>query len=236
MKQRLFRTIVVVMLIGLLSGVSHVSAEAIFAGGWPYSMPPTGHFNMFVANGINIKFFRDLHQLPLAFYLWADNDYEGYLAENWEVDLENNRFEVELKEDVQWLNGDDFTAKDVWTTFMVHRLIGSPVWDYLEDVEVVDDYHVWFHMSSPSSLIQRMILRENIVDYATYGEFADRVDELVKNNIGRDSSQWGSLSADFNQFRPTFVNATGPFYLDPQRVYASRVELWKNESSYLADV
>jgi hypothetical protein len=29
-----------------------------FAGGWPYSIPPTGHFNMFVANAIELKLWR----------------------------------------------------------------------------------------------------------------------------------------------------------------------------------
>ena len=231
-KKPVLRTILAVTLILLVSGVSVVLAESIFSGGWPYSVPPTGHFNMFVANGINIKFFRDLHQLPMAFYLWADNSYEGYLATDWTVDLENNRFQVDLRENALWLNGDSFTAKDVWTTFMIHRLIGSPVWDYLEDVEIVNDYQVWFHMKLPSSLVQRMILRENIVDY---GKFADQVAELVTKGVERNSSEWSSLAADFNQFRPTLVNATGPYYLDPQRVYASRIELWKNENSYLAD-
>ena len=236
MQRGFLRTILVLTVVLLLNSVSYASEEAIFAGGWPYSVPPTGHYNMFVSNSIDVKFFRDLHQLPMAFYIWADNAFEGYLAEEWSVDLENNVFEVHLRPNVHWLNGDDFGSKDVWTTFMIHRLLGSPVWDYLSNVEIVNDAVIRFHMKSPSSLIQRMILRENIVDYATYGTFADRLADMIENGEERGSSSWSELSADFNQFRPTFVNATGPYYLDPDKVYASRLELWKNENSYLADV
>lgn len=32
------------------------AGQSVFAGGWPYSTVPTGHFNMFVSNAIELKY------------------------------------------------------------------------------------------------------------------------------------------------------------------------------------
>ncbi len=211
------------------------AAEDIFAGGWPYSVPPSGHFNMFVPDAIVMNFFRDIHQLPMGFLIWADNEYEGYLAESWEVDEDNNQILVNLRENVYWHNGDVFNADDVVTTFTLLRLMGASVWDYLGDIEVVSDTELIFHMDRESSLAKRLVLRENIVDRYTYGEYAQKVQQLIDDGYDRDSEEWSGLQADFSEFRPDYVNATGPYYLDPDNVASSRVTLEFNENSYWAD-
>lgn len=208
---------------------------AVFAGGWPYATVPTGHFNMFVANAIELKFYRELHQLPLATYKAATEEYVPMLAESWELSEDNKAINIVLRDDVSWHSGEKLTSKDVWTTFMTYKLVGNPVWNYIEDIETINDSEVSFKIKEETTMIYRYILRKPIVDYKTYGSYAEKVSDLLADGKNETSEEWKNLLADFNNFRPDIVNATGPYYLDPKKVSQSHVELVKNETSYLAD-
>lgn len=212
-----------------------VNQDAVFYGGWPYSTVPTGHFNMFVSNAITLKYFRELHQLALATYKAADDTYQPLLADSWKISEDNSTFTVTLKDNVIWRNDDPFTSKDVWTTFMIYKLIGDPVWNYISGVEMPSEKEVSFAISTPTSLLLRYVLRKPIVDFATYGEYAQKVQDLLDAGAATDSNEWQELVNDFNMYRPELVNATGPYYLDPANVTESSVELLKNEKSFLAD-
>ena len=217
------------------AGQSGAAAETVFAGGWPYSTVPTGHFNMFVSNAIELKFWREVHQLPLATYDASTGEYNPMLAESWEISDDGTVYTVHLRDDAKWLSGDNFTSKDVWTTFMIYRLVGNPVWNYIDGMNIVDDYTIEFTISNPTTMLHRYILRKPIVDYLTYGSFADRADEIFSAGLGTDSAEYNELVSQFNTFRPDFVNATGPYYLDPDLVSQSYVEMPKNPNSFLAD-
>lgn len=214
---------------------AEVNKDAVFVGGWPYATMPTGHFNMFVSNAIELKYFRELHQLALATYTAADDTYHPLLAESWESSEDNTTFTVTLRDDVTWHNGDAFTAKDVWTTFMIYKLVGNPVWSYIKSVEATSDTQVTFAVETPSSLLLRYVLRKPIVDFATYGEYAQKVQDMMDAGVTEEDAQWQEVANDFNMYRPEMVNATGPYYLDPANVTESCIELVKNETSFLAD-
>lgn len=206
-----------------------------FAGGWPYATPPTGHFNMFVANAIELKFWREMHQLPLALYVNARGEYTPMLAEEWEIDDNSTYMTVRLRDDAKWLTGEEVTARDVWTTFMIYRLVGNPAWNYISYVDVVDDTTVEFGIKNPTPLFTRNVLRKPIVDYKTYGEYAEKTADLLKKGKVEDSSEWKNLVADFNAFRPTMVNASGPYYLDPEKINQASIVMPLNTNSFLAD-
>ena len=217
------------------AGQSGAAAETVFAGGWPYSTVPTGHFNMFVSNAIELKFWREIHQLPLATYDASTGEYNPMLAQSWEISDDGTVYTVHLRDDAKWLSGDSFTSKDVWTTFMIYRLVGNPVWNYIDGMNIVDDYTIEFTISNPTTMLHRYILRKPVVDYLTYGSFADKADEIFSAGLGTDSAEYNELVSQFNTFRPDFVNATGPYYLDPDLVSQSYVEMPKNPNSFLAD-
>lgn len=210
------------------------AADATFVGGWPYSTVPTGHFNMFVSNAIELKFYRELHQLPLATYVAATDEYTPMLATSWKTSESGDSFHVSLRDDATWLSGDKFTSKDVWTTFMIYRLVGNPVWSYIDSVTAVSDYEVEFAVQTPTSMILRYVLRKPMVDYKTYGEYADKAQAILDKGLAEDSAEWQALANEFSTYRPEYVNATGPYYLDPAKVTESSIELMKNESSFLA--
>ena len=217
------------------AGQRGAAAENVFAGGWPYSTVPTGHFNMFVSNAIELKFWREVHQLPLATYDASTGEYNPMLAQNWEISDDGTVYTVHLRDDAKWLSGDNFTSKDVWTTFMIYRLVGNPVWNYIDGMNIVDDYTIEFTISNPTTMLHRYILRKPVVDYLTYGSFADKANEIFSAGLGTDSAEYNELVSQFNTFRPDFVNATGPYYLDPDLVSQSYVEMPKNPNSFLAD-
>ena len=208
--------------------------EAVFAGGWPYATVPTGHYNMFVANAIELKFYRELHQLPLATYRATSEEYVPMLAESWKLSDDKKTFTVTLRNDVNWKSGEKFTAQDVWTTFMTYRLAGNSVWNYIDDVVVVSDTEVTFNIKEETTMLFRYILRKPMVDYKTYGAYADKVKALLTSGKNESSEEWKTLVNEFTTFRPELVNATGPYYLDPAKVSESHVELMKNETSFLA--
>ena len=222
------------MTLGLMTAQAS-GGPAVFAGGWPYSTVPTGHFNMFVSNAIEMKFYRELHQLPLAVYRAADEEYLPMLASEWSVGEDSKTFDVTLRNDAKWLSGDMFTSKDVWTTFMLYRLVGNTVWNYISSVEMVADDQVSFGIQNPTIMLVRYVLRKPMVDYLTYGEYADKAQAILDSGKDENSEEWKALANDFSIFRPEYVNATGPYYLDPAKVNQSNVELQKNENSFLAD-
>ncbi len=231
-------TVVPLMAQGAAEPAAPVSAGPVmaptFAGGWPYPIPPTGHYNMFVANAIELKFWREMHQLPLALYINATGEYSPMLAKSWTIDENAKVMHVELQ-DAKWLTGEKVTAKDVWTTFYIYRLMGNPAWNYIQDVSVVSDSKVDFAIKNPTPLFVRNALRKPIVDTLTYGEYAEKTAALVKKGLDSSSQEWKNLVADFNSFRPTIVNATGPYYIDPAKVSQASIEMPLNPNSFLAD-
>ena len=212
-------------------------AGGVFAGAYPYQVPPVGHFNMYATNAINIGIYRALFQPSLAMYYWATGEWMPLLATEWEVDADAATLTVNLREGVKWSNGDDFTAEDVWTSFMVRRLAKGTVWHFLSDVEIVDDYTVVFYMSEPSTVVERYVIRnEYIADRATYGEWAQKVQDLVDAGADPDSEEWNALLQEFNEYRPEGPqNATGPYIIDVDSINEARLTLVKNETSWLAD-
>jgi len=231
-------TVVPLMAQGSAEPAAPVSAGSglapTFAGGWPYPIPPTGHYNMFVANAIELKFWREMHQLPLALYINATGEYTPMLAKSWKIDEVAKVMHVDLQ-DAKWLTGEKVTAKDVWTTFYIYRLMGNPAWNYIQDVQVVSDTQVDFTIKNPTPLFIRNALRKPIVDTLTYGAYAEKTSDLVKKGLDSTSQEWKNLVADFNSFRPTLVNATGPYYIDSAKVSQASIEMPLNPNSFLAD-
>ncbi|MEA3309243.1 MAG: ABC transporter substrate-binding protein [Chloroflexota bacterium] len=213
------------------------TGPGVFAGAYPYSVPPIGHLNMFATNAVlGTTIYRPLFHPPMAYYKWADGSWDPLLAKDWEVDADAATLTVNLIEGAKWSNGDDFTAEDVWATFMCRRLSNGTVWRFLDSVEVADEHTVVFHMSDPSTVVERYVIRnEHIVDRATYGEWANKVQDLVAQGLDSDSDEWKTLLQKFNEYRPEELNAIGPYTIDMASINEARLTLTKNESSWLAD-
>jgi peptide/nickel transport system substrate-binding protein len=211
---------------------------AEFHAAWPYQAPPTGHFNSFVTNGIFYplpNIYGDLITLPLGMYYWASDEWLPLLATEWSFLEDGENLEVTLREGVVWSDGTDFTAADVLATTSCLRIMSNTLWEYVDEITAVDDYTVNFHMSVPSTVVERYVVRMSPRPASVYGEFASRADELFDGGLTIDDPEGAQLLDQFNNFRPEGFVANGPFNLDVDSITSSNLNLEKNETGYLAD-
>ena len=85
----------------------------------------------------------------------SNSEYEGDLAESWNISEDSLTYTFNLKKDIKFQDGSDFTAEDVVFTY---ETVKSNQADNesvdltrLENVEAVDDYTVKFTLSEPYS-------------------------------------------------------------------------------------
>jgi len=215
-----------------------VPKPAEFHGAYPYVVPPAGHFNSYVTNGIpnGIGIYHDLLEMPLAFYKWADGTYVPMLATKWEL-VPPDKFVVTLRQGVKWSDGNTFTSKDVVASFNVGRLMNWTLFKYVDTITAKDDYTVEFHMSKPSTVVQRYVLRDasgRIRSAATYGAIAAKVDALVKAGKDSSSDEWKALLKELTDFRPAKLIVSGPYDIDVKSITEAQLTLVKVPTAWNA--
>ncbi|PJF20937.1 MAG: hypothetical protein CUN56_13640 [Phototrophicales bacterium] len=199
-----------------LSAVSAQDApEGTWFGTWPYRLPPDHHLNAYADGGPNTNLgnvYRELVELAPAFYIWSDDSYVPMLAESWGFTEDGSAYEITLRSDAMWSNGSMVDADDVVTTYALGKLTGWSQFNYIDEVEKVDDYTVRFHfIGEPSLLAEQLILREPIVADDTYGEYAARALELFETGVDNTSDEWQALLTEVREFRPEEYIASGPY-------------------------
>src|SRR5688500_5297269 len=207
-----------------------------FNGAWPYQMPPAGHWNMYVPNRNNLGIYRDLIEQPFGMYYWQERKWLPLLATEWKF-APPDWFEVTTREGVKFSDGKDFTTQDVITSFTVGRIENWPVWRYIDRIEAQGN-KVRFHMHNPSTVVERYIIRGEpdgkIVSHAIYGDWAKRVDDLVKAGKDVNSDEFKKLREEFRQFRPKEMMGTGPFRVDQASMTEAQLTLVKVPTSWSA--
>ncbi|HEX9435835.1 MAG TPA: ABC transporter substrate-binding protein [Candidatus Limnocylindria bacterium] len=207
-----------------------------FHGAWPYVLPPAGHWNGYAPNGIlTTGIYRHLWLTMLGMYRWADNKYDLWLADT--AGLKGtDSYEVKIKSGIKWSDGKALTAQDVYTTFNVGRLYNFTLWNYVDRMDLKDDSTISFHVSRPSSLVERLVLREPIRPASLYGDFSKQVDDLVKAGKKSADQEWKDLNTKVTAFRPTEPVSVGPYKIDPKTLTEARVDFVRNPGGYNADV
>lgn len=217
-KRLLALGLVLLLTLGSLNAVAFAQdgPEGTWLGTWPYTLPPDHHLNGYANGGPNSNLgnvYRGIVELTPAFYLWASDEYQGILAESWGFVEDNTQYEIKLREDALWSNSDQLNADDVVVTYALGRLVGWSQFNFIDEVEKVDDFTVRFHFidGEPSLQAERLLLKEYIVSRATYGEFADRALELFATGADSESEEWGALRNELQEFRPDELIASGPY-------------------------
>lgn len=201
---------------------------------WPYQPPPTGHFNTFVSDRINLGIYHHAMEPPLFMYMWADADWWPMAGASWEW-ADDLNLQVTIQSGAEWSDGSAFTSQDVVDTFDILRLQNQTVWRFLDSVEAVDDTTVNFTLTEPSTTVLRRILREaNIRASSTYGELAQKTRDLVADGKTNDDPEWQALVQELNEFRPDDMVVLGPYKIDAESITDSQMILNKNESSFMA--
>lgn len=209
-----------------------------FHTAWPWSPLPQGHFNMMqgVVNSIFTppNIYADLIIQPMAMYYWKSKEWLPLLATEWGFQ-DGDIFQVKLRQGAKWSDGNEVTAKDVLASFSCARLMAVVVWDYIDSVEAVDDYTINFRMKVPSTVVERYVLKFNIVSAVDYGEWAAKADELFGSGKTLDDPEGKQLLDQFVKFRPANVIASGPFMFDVNSFTVSQCTLLKNEQCWNAN-
>ncbi len=214
--------------------VAKTAGGKVFNGAYPYDIPPTGHFNLFVPKNIGIGIYQDLIQMPMAKYQWAAGKYVPLLATEWQF-MPPDRFKVTLRKGVKWSDGTTFTSKDVATTLGVQRILRHVLWKYIDKVETPDETTVMLHMAQPSTIVERYMLEMRIVPTAQYGTYADQANKLLDSGKTMEDPEGKNLLKDFQAFRPPAFLATGPFNIDVPSINNAQLTLNKVPTAWNAD-
>ncbi|WP_433167491.1 ABC transporter substrate-binding protein [Kribbella sp. CA-247076] len=209
-----------------------------FHGAYPYQLPPKGHFNLGagVLDGIQQQSpYLDLIYPSAGMYYWADKKWEYLMAESSSLDEAANTYTMKLRSGLTWSDGSPVTSKDVVSTFNLRWLMRQQDWTFLSDVKAQDDTTVVFTIGTPSTVLERYILRAPILPSAVYGEWATKAESIRKAKGSLDSGPGKTLNADFQKFRPENPVVSGPYNYDPKSMTNSQMTLVKNDKGLFAD-
>ena len=229
MSKRFLVILTLVLTVILLAFAPVQAQENILNVAWPYTVPPTGHFNTFATNAIALGQYQDLIEPPLAVLNWATGEYEGMVAEEFGWDDDNN-YVVKLVEGYSWSDGSSMTADDLMATFNIFRLRGDAVWASLTGIEKVDDYTVKFLMDAPSSLVERLVLITNLRPASVYGDIANRAAEL------EPGAEWDALLNELTEFRPEAPVSGGPYTIQPDTITEANMMLALHPEGFAGDI
>lgn len=206
-----------------------------FHGAWPYLEPPEGTWNYSgPPNGIlNGGIYDLLYLLPSGHYHWDEKKWDLYLLDSYELDEASATFTLKIKEGMKWSDDSPVTAQDWVTTWYCRWVFASPLWNYVNKIEAVDDLTFTATMNSPSTAAERYLLREKILPTSQYGEFAERAGKL--QTAGKEASDDKSLLDEMNKFTPDEVVCSGPYIPDFKTVTSTEMTLVKNDKGVFAD-
>jgi peptide/nickel transport system substrate-binding protein len=205
-----------------------------FHGGWPFKVAPEFHFNYFATNSLlGDAIYRDLFIPSLGVYIWAQNKFDFWLAQS--ATLTGDNYDVKLRSGLKWDDGKPFTSKDVATTYWVGRLAGYGIWSFIDKIETPDDLTVRFHYTKPTSLGERLILRNQIKPDAVYGALAKKAQDFYAGGGTNSSDAGKALIKEMNDLRPTAPPSVGPYKIDPASWTAAQVSLVRNPGGLFAD-
>ncbi|MCX6046875.1 MAG: ABC transporter substrate-binding protein [Chloroflexi bacterium] len=210
-------------------------AVSEFHPAWPYTVPPGGHYNTFVTDGMALGIYQNLMEPSLFMYKWADDSWIPVAGTEWKW-VDDKTLEVKLIQGAKWSDGSAFTSKDVVDTMSIYRLLNTTAWRDLKEVKAVDDTTVQFILIDPSNIMLRYLLRNaQIHASSVYGDYAKKVTDLVAAGKKPEDQEWKDLLAEFNKFRPADMVVLGPYKIDQTSITEAQMILNKVPTSYWAD-
>ena len=205
-----------------------------FHGGWPYVLQPQGHWNFYATNAIlGGSIYTDLFIPSLAVYNWASGKYDFWAGES--ATQNGDNYEVKLRSGIKWDDGKAFTAKDVVTTYWVGRLASYGIWNFIDKVDAVDDLTVRFHYTKPTSLGERLILRNGIKPDSIFGPLAKKAQDFYTGGGTNSTDAGKALIKEMNDFRPDKPYSMGPYKIDTASVTAAQLTMVRNTGGLFAD-
>jgi peptide/nickel transport system substrate-binding protein len=109
------------------------------------------------------------------------------------------------------------------------------VWNYLGSVEPDDEYNLTFTMKDPSTVVERLVLRERIRATSVYGEWSSKAQELFDSGADPESKEYRDLVTEFEAFKPEEMVVTGAFKIDKDSITESQLTMNKVDTAWNAD-
>ena len=91
------------------------------------------------------------------------------------------------------------TAEDVLATFWCLRLQSNTVFQYVDEITAVDDYTVTFHMSLPSTVVERYVIRMSPRPASVFGDVAARARDLFEGGGSLEDPEGRQLLDALNE-------------------------------------
>ena len=238
---RLFAIVLAVMALAVSAvGVGAQDApQGEFNGTWDYYLPPEHHFNGFTEGGPQTNLgvvFRQIVEMPPAYLMWASDEYEPLLASDWGFTEDNSAYEFTIHEDATWSDGTPVTSEDVVATYALGRIMDWQQFDYIDEVEAVDEKTARFNfIDEPSLLAERLILKDYISAASSYGDLPQRAMELAESGATPEDDEWGALREEIIEYRPDELLASGPYTYTMDDVSDSNLTLSWQPNSIFSD-
>jgi peptide/nickel transport system substrate-binding protein len=102
-------------------------------------------------------------------------------------------------------------------------------------VEPEDDYNLTFKMKDPSTVVERLVLRERIRANSVYEEWSDKAQELFDSGADPESKEYRDVVTKFEEFRPEQMVVTGPYNIDKKSITESELTMDKVDTAWIAD-
>jgi len=240
--KRLFASALLLLLV-LGAALMPLSAQeaptGVWLGTWPYRLLPDHDLNAYSAAGLNVNLgniFRGMVELTPAFYIYASDEWVPLLGESWGFAEDGTYYELKLREDALWSNGNPVNADDVIVTYTLGQVLNWGQFSYINRVEKVDDFTVRFHfIDQPSLLLERLVLKEYIISRDTYGALAEEARAVIDSGVASDSEEMNAMRTRIQEFKPEELIASGPYTYTLEDVGDSFMTLRWQPNSIFSD-
>lgn len=217
-------------------------ATGEFHGAWPYKPAPEGHYNFAGQPYAGIPTvimgdspYRDLMVPPSAFWLWEEKKWEYLIAESHKLDEAAGTLTIKVRNGLKWNDGNPVTSKDYLASLYVQFIQRSTLWNFITGVEAPDDSTVVLKFTNPPAVLERYVLKSNIVAAATYQQWADKAKAILDAKKTMKDPEGVTLGQDFQKFRPDKVIVSGPYDFDYATITNTQLTLVRNDKGYGAD-
>lgn len=218
--------------------VGSTNPERVLNVGQPFLAPPTGHFNMApgVAQQLLLGVYGGLIMPSGGMWNWEAEEWLYLMADG--IEVADDSLVYSLAPDLTWSDGSSVTAEDVELTFWISWLMNQPAWNAgVVDVEATGDQEVLLSLTEPTALVERYVMKTNILPSALYGEFGERARDAFEAGEDSDSDNANTLRQELMEWRPdnNDILVSGPFVWDFDRISDASLTLVKNENGVLSD-
>ncbi len=163
--------------------------------------------------GGNIETMRLIHDMLAR--VAPDGSAVPWAAESWEV-VDDTTINVKLREDMTWHDGEPVTADDVKFSYDVQKEQGAEIYipflDPIEEIEVVDDYNLVFHLVEPYPALFQATFAQILL--------------LPERN-------WGEIDGSLVDYQVDTIIGSGPFKFD-EWLPGQEIRLIRNDDHFQA--